>query len=64
MLVIPAKAGIHGDFSPMESKATWTPAFAGVTEVGVDQSFPNARVATAESWNRREHIPTPNGPRA
>ncbi|WP_326527218.1 hypothetical protein, partial [Dokdonella sp.] len=34
------QAGTHLDFVPMESGAKWTPAYAGVTKIVVDQSFP------------------------
>jgi hypothetical protein len=33
------QAGTHLDLAPMDSRAKWTPAFAGVTKIVVDQSF-------------------------
>ncbi|HQV50564.1 MAG TPA: hypothetical protein PLF10_14915, partial [Dokdonella sp.] len=33
------QAGIHLDLVAMESRAKWTPAYAGVTKIVVDQSF-------------------------
>ncbi|HQX34716.1 MAG TPA: hypothetical protein PK817_14180, partial [Dokdonella sp.] len=33
------QAGTHLDLVPMESRSKWTPAYAGVTKIVVDQSF-------------------------
>jgi hypothetical protein len=34
------QAGTHLDLVPMESSAKWTPVYAGVTKIVVDQSCP------------------------
>ena len=41
------QAGIHLDLVSMESRAKWTPAYAGVTKSVVDQSFPKVRSSRA-----------------
>jgi hypothetical protein len=34
------KPETHLDLVPMESRSKWTPAYAGVTKIVVDQSYP------------------------
>jgi hypothetical protein len=34
------QAGTHLDLVPMESRSKWTQAYAGVTQIVVDQEFP------------------------